>query len=269
MLDAKPNDAVTTAQVADLLRQAELTDQALELYRKASPSHPPTRNITNTSANTFITSSGPMRPEPPGPRSPTAQSERQDTRKALGSPLRFWIYPGSLPPLIEAVGLEPDSFDLSLKLAGLDHRLEKFDDAESQLALAGKLAEKDEEKDAVLEARVKNDQAAGRLTQRPKPCERAGRQRRVHRRGLVQSWPVTSRPTTSCLRLFEPPKRPPWSTPARSRPGRSWPGSVNPPAAWATPPLRSALAEIDRRNRTEHLPASPGSKPVWGGSSPP
>ena len=36
MLDAKPNDAVTTAQVADLLRQAELTDEALELYRKAA-----------------------------------------------------------------------------------------------------------------------------------------------------------------------------------------------------------------------------------------
>ena len=36
MLDAKPNDPVTAAQVADLLRQAELTEPALELYRKAA-----------------------------------------------------------------------------------------------------------------------------------------------------------------------------------------------------------------------------------------
>ena len=36
LLVAKPNDPVTTAQVADLLRQAELTDQALALYRKAA-----------------------------------------------------------------------------------------------------------------------------------------------------------------------------------------------------------------------------------------
>ena len=36
MLVAKPNDPVTTAQVADLLRQAELTDDALALYSKAA-----------------------------------------------------------------------------------------------------------------------------------------------------------------------------------------------------------------------------------------
>ena len=36
LLVPKPNDPVTTAQVADLLRQAELTDDALALYKKAA-----------------------------------------------------------------------------------------------------------------------------------------------------------------------------------------------------------------------------------------
>ena len=84
MLDAKPNDAVTTAQVADLLRQAELTEQALELYRKAATLRPPTLSITNTSANTSITSNGPTRPRPPGPRSP--RSPTATPRPWPGSP---------------------------------------------------------------------------------------------------------------------------------------------------------------------------------------
>ena len=43
LLETKPNDAVTTAQVADLLRQADLVDEALALYRKAieqAPANP-------------------------------------------------------------------------------------------------------------------------------------------------------------------------------------------------------------------------------------
>src|SRR5262249_44825358 len=35
MLESRPTDAVTTAQVADLLRQADLPEEALSLYRKA------------------------------------------------------------------------------------------------------------------------------------------------------------------------------------------------------------------------------------------
>ena len=92
--------------------------------------------------------------------------KRQDPGQALRSPLRLWILKEALPKLVEAVGLQPDGFDLRLKLASLNHRLEKFDDAETQLASAAKLAEKDEEKDAILDARVKNDQAANRLAQR-------------------------------------------------------------------------------------------------------
>src|SRR5262249_61440471 len=46
LIEAKPKDSVTVAQVADLFRQAEMTDTALALYRQAitlapnDPQHP-------------------------------------------------------------------------------------------------------------------------------------------------------------------------------------------------------------------------------------
>ena len=51
-------------------------------------------------------------------------------------------------------------------LAGYANRLERYDEAETQLEAAAKLSEHDEERTAVVEARVKNDQAAGRLEMR-------------------------------------------------------------------------------------------------------
>ena len=192
MLDAKPNDPVTTAQVADLLRQAELTEPALELYRKAAASPPPTPSIRNISANTSITSNGPTKPRPRGPRSPTAQTETRKTLARLSEVLAgFGYVKEALPKLGEAVSLEPDSFDLRLKLASLNHRLEKYDDAETQLAAADKLAEKDEEKDAVLDARVKNDQAANRLARRIEVCVKSSKPRAIHGTGLDRAGPLS------------------------------------------------------------------------------
>ena len=167
MLDAKPNDPVTTAQVADLLRQAELTDEALALYRKAAALAP-----TNPQYHEYIGEYLHNLKRPDEAKAVWAEIAQGPNKNAktlarLSEVLAgFGYLKDALPPLTEAIGLEPDSFDLRLKLASLDHRLEKFDDAETQLTAAGKLAEKDEEKDAVLEARVKNDQAAGRLSQR-------------------------------------------------------------------------------------------------------
>ena len=173
MLDAKPNDAVTAAQVADLLRQAELTDDALALYRKAAdlaPSNPQYREYIGEYLHNLKRAD-----EAKAEWAKIAEGANR-TSKTLGRLSEvlagFGYLKEALPPLTEAVGLEPDSFDLRLKLASLDHRLEKYDDAETQLAAAGKLAEKDEEKDAVLDARVKNDQAANRVAQRIETMQR-------------------------------------------------------------------------------------------------
>ena len=60
-----------------------------------------------------------------------------------------------------------------MKLAELLHRAERYDDARARLDAAGKLAGHNEEKTAVLEARIKNDQAAG--TARPRRARRCAR----------------------------------------------------------------------------------------------
>ena len=160
----------------------------------------------------------------------------------------------ALPPLTEAVGLEQDSFDLRLKLAGLDHRLEKYDDAETQLDSAAKLAEKDEERDAVLGARVKNDQAANRLTQR---IEALRKNLGANAQSAAPAWSVLARYLEADGKLpeavraadkaleIDPRSVPAWTLAARLREAA---GSLGDAAAAL---LR--LAEIDRRNRIEHL----------------
>ena len=77
----KPNDPVATAQVADLLRQAELTDEALALYARPPSWRQPIRSITNISVNTSTTSSVPTKPRPPGPKSPTAPTRTPRTSR--------------------------------------------------------------------------------------------------------------------------------------------------------------------------------------------
>src|SRR5262249_30327316 len=167
MLDAKPNDPVTTAQVADLLRQAELTDDALALYRKAAELAPSNPQYNEYIGEYLHNLKRPEEAKAAWAKITEAPNRNSKTLARLSEVLAgFGYLKDAPPPLTEAVSLEPDSFDLRLKLASLDHRLEKYDDAETQLASAQKLAEKDEEKDAVLEARVKNDLAANRIGQR-------------------------------------------------------------------------------------------------------
>ncbi len=257
MLDAKPNDPVTTAQVADLLRQAELTEPALELYRKAaalSPTNPQYHEYIGEYLHNLK-------------RADEARAEwakiAEGTNRSVKTLARlsevfagFGYLKEALSSLTEAVGLEPDSFDLRLKLASLNHRLEKFDDAESQLAAAAKLAEKDEEKDAVVEARVKNDQAAGRVPQRIVALQN-------ELNGVPQStagaWIVLARYLEADAKLPEamraaakaieiaPRSIPAWTLAARVRESA---GSLGDASA-----ALERLAEIDRRNRIEHLTA--------------
>ena len=166
----------------------------------------------------------------------------------------FGYLKDALPPLSEAVALEPDSFDLRLKLAGLNHRLEKYDDAETQLAAAAKLAEKDEEKDAVLDARVKNDQAANRVAQR---VETMQRELAAAPQPSAPAWSVLARYLEADGKLpeavraadrrieIDPRSVPAWTLAARLREAA---GSLGDAAA-----ALMRLAEIDRRNRIEHL----------------
>ena len=167
MLVQKPNDPVTTAQVADLLRQAELTDEALALYRKAAELAP-----ANPQYHEYIGEYLHNLKRPDDAKAAWAKIADGSNRTARNLARLAEVFAGfgylkeSIAPLTEAVKLDADNFDYHLKLADYLHRLERYDDSEHELAAARKFAEKDEQKDAVLEARVKNDQAADRIAMR-------------------------------------------------------------------------------------------------------
>ena len=224
--------------------------------RRATPS------ISSTSANTCTSSSGRPRPWPPGARSRTGPTGTPRTwagwREVLAG---FGYLKEAVGPLSEAVQLEKEDFDLRLKLAELSHRLEKFDDAEAQLAAAARLAEKDEQKTAVLESRVKNDQAADRLAAGIEAHAQGAGGRPGRRRPSVgRHWPATSRPTASCPRRSTPPTGPSRSTRARSRPGRWRPGSASRPATWPMPPTPSVASP---RSTARTGPSTSRRSPSW------
>ena len=129
MLDAKPNDAVTAAQVADLLRQAELTDDALALYRKAAslaPANPQYREYIGEYLHNLKRAD---EAKAEWAKIADGANRSSKTLARLSEVLAgFGYLKDALTPLVEAVALEPDSFDLRLKLASLNHRLEKYDD---------------------------------------------------------------------------------------------------------------------------------------------
>ncbi len=253
---AKPNDPVATAQVADLFRQAEMVDDALALYKKAielAPNNPQYHEYLGEYLHNLKRSD-----EAKAAWAKIADGPNKNAKNLtrLAEVLAgFGYVKEAITPLTEAVALEKDDFSLRLTLAGYANRLERYDEAEAQLATAAKLAESDEEKTAVLEARVKNDQAAGRLAARIEAiAQGAGRRQERQRRSVGSSWPATWRPMPSSPRRSGPPTGRSRSTPARyaawtlAARVRESAGSLGDSAD----ALRR-LAEIDRRNRTEHL----------------
>ena len=255
LLDARPNDPVTTAQVADLMRQAELVDDALALYRKASA-----QATGNPQYDEYLGEYLHQLKRPAEAMAAWGKIADGPNRTAknlgrLGEVLAgFGYLKEAVGPLSEAVQLDKDDFDLRLKLAELSHRLEKFDDAEVQLMAAAKLAEKDEQKTAVLESRVKNDLAASRL---PQKIASMRKDLEAGRGATAEGWSALARYLEADGKLpeavraadravkVEPRSVPAWAMAARLRESA---GNL----ADAADALRR-LAEIDRKNRTEYL----------------
>ena len=255
LLVAKPNDPVATAQVADLLRQADMVDDALALYKKAvelAPNNPQYREYLGEYLHNLKRADE--------ARATWAQIAAGANKNAknltrLAEVLAgFGYVKDAIAPLAEAVALDKDDFGLRLKLADYAHRLERYDDAEVQLAAASKLAEKDEEKTALLEVRVKNDLAAGRLAAR---IEGLRKELDGDKAATAERWGVLARYLEADTKLpeavraadraigLDPRSIPAWTLAARVRESAGNLGD-------SADALRR-LAEIDRRNRTEHL----------------
>ena len=255
MLVPKPNDPVSTAQVADLLRQAELTDDALALYKKAAELAP-----ANPQYHEYIGEYLHNLKRPDEAKAAWAKIADGTNKNAKNLARLAEVFAGfgylkeSIAPLTEAVKLDADNFDYHLKLADYLHRIENFDQAEVELAAARKLAEREEEKVVVLEARLKNDQAAGRIAAHTASLTKevdAAKSPTAEQWDVLASYleadgklPEAVRAAEKAIEV-EPRSIPAWTLAAQVRESA---GSM----ADAADALRR-LAEIDRRNRAEHL----------------
>jgi tetratricopeptide (TPR) repeat protein len=255
LLDARPNDPVTTAQVADLLRQAELVDDALALYRKAieqAPGNPQYHEYLGEYLHNL------KRPaEAVAAWEKLAQGPNRNA-KSLGRLAEvlagFGYLKEAIAPLKEAIALEPDDFNLRVKLAEVSHRLGQFDEAETQLAVADKLAERDEQREVVLQSRLKNDQAAGKIVQK---IEALRTELEGGQGGTSERWTTLARYLEVDGKLPEAVRAAGRAIQANGRSIQAWTlaARVRESAgnlSDAADALRR-LAELDRRNRSEYL----------------
>ena len=238
LLDAKPNDAVTTAQVADLLRQAEMTDDALALYRKAieqAPGNPQYREYLGEYLHRL------KRPdEAMAEWSKIAEGPNRNARNLgrLAEVLAGFGYvkeaigplerggrarPGRPRPAPEA-GRIPASARPVRRRRGPARRRRPARRAAT--TSEWRCANSGEERPGRRPAGgADRGDAAG-----------ARRAIQTRRRIAGSSWPGTSRPTASSPRRSGRPTARSRSTAARYRHGPWRPACASRPATWATPP---------------------------------
>ncbi len=164
ILAAHPDDALTTAQVADLFRQSKMNDEALELYQKAveqAPNDPQYREYLGEFYHILK-----RREEALATWASVAEGDR---RTALNVARLAEIYNsfGYLDEAIEQIGeacrLDPKDFSLQLKAAEYHSRGGKFDEALAFLDAAEKMAANEEERETIVSQRIDVFRSSRRL----------------------------------------------------------------------------------------------------------
>ncbi|WP_422927331.1 tetratricopeptide repeat protein [Singulisphaera sp. PoT] len=164
MADARKDDAVTVAQVAELFRQADMVDQALELYRKAialAPESPQYREYLGEYYQALKRTD-----EAIAAWSEVASGPRRNA-KSLARLSEILAGFGHLKPAIEAakgaIALDPKELPLRIKAASFLGRDGRLKEAIAELDAAARLAETEDEKEEVLRLQIENYQASGTL----------------------------------------------------------------------------------------------------------
>lgn len=150
MLAVRPNDAQTTAQVADLLRQAGIVDEALSLYRLAIEQAPESAQYREYLGDYL--QSEKRTPEAIAAWREIATGKRK-TAPNLARLAEILARVGELPEAIEANAtacqMDPKDFALQLKQADLLSRANRHREALEQLRIVQKMAATDDEQEAV------------------------------------------------------------------------------------------------------------------------
>jgi tetratricopeptide (TPR) repeat protein len=249
--DAK--DAVAVAQAADLFRQANLSDEAIALYLRAiklAPESTQYREYLGEYYHALKRPNDALATWRAGVEGPARNAR---TLGRLGEVLGGFGYrKEAVEPLTEACRLEPDDFDLRLKLADLKLALDVPLEALTELEKAEKSASAEEQTEAVMERLIRAYQASGTLASRIEGLQKslaatpsaAGWTRLARLLEADQKSTEAARAITEATRL-DPKSVPAWVATARLREAA---GDL----LGSTEALRT-LTNLDRRSRTDYL----------------
>lgn len=167
LVAARPKDPAIAIQVADLFRQAEMTDEAIALYRKAVELAPDAAQYREYLGEYYHDLKRPD--DALAAWRPIAAGANRDAKNLLrlAEVLAGFGYRGeAIAAVADATTLDPGAFEIRLKHADLLHDDQQFDAADAALDAAARVADDDEHREVVQERRIKNDAAAGKLEAR-------------------------------------------------------------------------------------------------------
>ncbi len=166
MLTKRGSDPVTVARVADLVRGAELPEEAITLYRKAiglADNEPQYREYLGEYLNKLTRKDEAIiiwNEIASGPR------ESRENCVRLSEIMKQFDYPTkAIEAMARACELNP-AFEHRARYSELLRDDKQFDEALAQLDLSEKIAEDKEARERLVDLRVKAHQAAGKLQDR-------------------------------------------------------------------------------------------------------
>ncbi len=249
---AKPKDPLIASQVGELFRQAEMTDEALELYQKAialAPEQAQYREYLGEYFHTLKRKDEALT---------TWRAIAEGKLKTAPNVARLAEVLASFGYLAEAVEtnaeackLDPKDFALQVKQADLLAQADQHDQALTQLAIVKKLAANDEEREAWLMRDLRELQAVNKLKERIAELEKdkdskdadnwfwLGRAYEAERQ-LKEAAQAVAKASTLA----------PQSVPILMASARIYEAQNN---LLAAVDINTKLAAIDRRYRTEYL----------------
>jgi tetratricopeptide (TPR) repeat protein len=257
LLEKKPNDPVTASQVADLMRTAGATDEAVALYQKAiqlAPDAAQYREYLGEYFHSLKRSNEALatwRPIAEGPNRNAANLSRLAEVFA-----GFGYRKEAIAAMADAVSLDGNDFGLLMTYAQLLHEDGQNDLALTQIEAASKRTSNPEEVEQVLVAQIKVFQATEKLAERIDELSKeldAGKDPTADRwLRLARYFEANRQADRATEAIVKAGEKDPKSVPVLIAAARIYEASGNMLSAADT---NRKLAALDRRFRTEYLQA--------------
>jgi tetratricopeptide (TPR) repeat protein len=171
---SRPDDAITTAQVADLFRQASLNDEAEALYKKAvslAPGDPQYREYLGEFYHIQKKTDEAL--ETWAAIAEGSQRTAENAARLAEVYNSFGYLEQAVKEIAAACALDPKEFVLQMRSAEYHARATKYDEALTFLAAAEKLAASDDDRDALIRQRIEVFQSSQRMDDETKKLAEA------------------------------------------------------------------------------------------------